>query len=384
MRFSGEKMTSTPWMDAGRAPRGRDAATVAMRRLLRMPVFYKVLLFNAVVVVVVAAAAGAGSHALLRGEAGPSPAAIFLAVGFACALATLPLYAAVLRLALLPLDELERAADAVAGGRLDGRARLSPLADRTLARVTRVFNRLLDGLAADRERLREVAARAFRAQESERARMAHELEGETAQRLSAVLLRLRVARRATDPAARERLLDELRDDIVRLTDKIRDFAGLLHSPTLREVGLVAALEAYARILASHNGLRVDVRADDVAGLLSDEGELAVYRVVQEALANVVRHAGAAHARVLVERRDGAVTATVRDDGRGFEVERTEAERACLGFFGMRERALYVGGTVEVDSAPGAGTKVSIHVPVAEAAMLPIGRPALRVMDATAA
>src|SRR5437868_3334153 len=82
-----------------------------------------------------------------------------------------------------------------------------------LVRVLRVFNRLLDGLAADQRRLREVAARAFRAQESERVRMAHELEGETAQSLSALLLRLRVARRATEPAARDRLLDALRDEI---------------------------------------------------------------------------------------------------------------------------------------------------------------------------
>jgi two-component system sensor histidine kinase UhpB len=240
------------------------------------------------------------------------------------------------------------------------------MAEPRLERVIRVFNRLLDGLAADQRRLREVAARAFRAQESERVRMAHELEGETAQTLSALLLRLRIARRATDVAARERLLDQLRDDIVGLADRMRDFAGLLHSPTLAEVGLVQALEGYARRLSPHAGVEISVAGDDVSGLLGDEGELALYRIVQEALSNVLRHAGASRARVEIRRDGAAVLAVVRDDGRGFEVDATERTEPCLGFFGMRERALYVGGSVEVESAPGVGTRVTARVPVAEA------------------
>ncbi|HEX2205584.1 MAG TPA: ATP-binding protein [Longimicrobium sp.] len=353
-----------PSARAGATGRLALLARGRLRGLLRMPLFYKVLLANAAVVVAVGAVAGAAAHGLLRTRGHLESVGLFLLVGLVCALVTIPLYAAVLRLALSPLDALERAADEVAGGRMDARARLPRLADPRLARVIRVFNRLLDGLAADRQRLRAVAARAFRAQEAERVRVAHELEGETAQTLSALLLKLRVARRAADGERRERLLDELRDDLVGLTDKIRDFALMLHSPTLDEVGLQGAVEAYARVLGGRTGLAIDVRADAVAGLLGDEGELAVYRVVQEALSNVVRHAGATHVRVRLERGPGWVQATVRDDGRGFEVTAAEAGGACLGFFGMRERALYVGGVVEVDSAPGAGTKVTIRAPAA--------------------
>lgn len=352
-------------------------------RLLRMPVFYKVLLANAAGIVVVSAAAGAAAHALLRGATPAGSVALFLLAGAVIAFATLPLYAYVLRLALRPLDALEDAAEEVARGRMDARARVSKLADPRLDRVVRVFNRLLDGLEADQRRLREVAARAFRAQEAERVRMAHELEGETAQRLSALLLTLRIARRAREDAQRERLLDTLRADLVALTDQMRDFAGLLHSPTLAEVGLVAALEAYGRRLSAHTGVEVQVRAGPfVAGALTPEGELAIYRVVQEALSNVLRHASATHARISVERIGGAVEAVVRDDGRGFDVDRTEAERACLGFFGMRERALYVGGEVEVESAPCAGTRVTVRVPVASAPAR--GRPALALETASAA
>ena len=359
-----------PYTPHARAAGGGRFARLArrpVRGLLRMPLFHKVLLANAAVVVAVGAVAGAAAHELLRTRVHLESVGLFLLVGAVCALATLPLYAAVLRVALSPLDALERAAEEVAGGRMDARARLPRVADPKLARVIDVFNRLLDGLAADRQRLRAVAARAFRAQEAERVRVAHELEGETAQTLSALLLKLRVARRSRDGAPRERLLDELRDDLVGLTDKMRDFALMLHSPTLDEVGLQAAVEAYARVLGAHTGLAIEVRGDGLSdGLLGPEGELAVYRVVQEALSNVVRHAGAAHVRVRLERGPGWVEATVRDDGRGFEVAEAEADEACLGFFGMRERALYVGGAVEVDSAPGAGTRVTVRVPVAEA------------------
>ncbi|HET7230500.1 MAG TPA: sensor histidine kinase [Longimicrobium sp.] len=340
------------------------------RLLLKLPLFHKVLLANAAVVVLVSAASAAAAHRLLSGRPELATIALFLLIGSVCASLTLPLYAAVLRLALSPLDELEHAAEQVAGGRMDARARASRIADPRLERVTRVFNRLLDGLAAEQQRLREVAARAFRAQESERVRMAHELEGETAQTLSALLLRLRIARRTTDPAAHERLLDQLRDDIVALTDRMRDFAGMLHSPTLAEVGLRAALEGYARRLSAHTSLEVTVDGDEVDGVLAPDGELALFRVVQEALSNVLRHAGARRVHVLVGRDGDAVCAHVDDDGRGFVVAETEASEPCLGFFGMRERALYVGGAVTVESTPGQGTRVTVRVPLPAGTLAP--------------
>jgi len=340
------------------------------RLLLKLPLFHKVLLANAAVVVLVSAASAAAASRLLRGQPELASVALFLLIGSVCASLTLPLYGAVLRLALSPLDELEHAAEQVAGGCMEARARTSRIADPRLERVTRVFNRLLDRLAADQQRLREVAARAFRAQESERVRMAHELEGETAQTLSALLLRLRIARRSTDPAARERLLDQLRDEIVGLTDRMRDFAGMLHSPTLAEVGLRAALEGYARRLSAHTPIEVTVQGEHVDGVLAADGELALYRVVQEALSNVLRHAAAQRVMVTVGREGGAVFARVDDDGRGFDVPRTEADEPCLGFFGMRERALYVGGAVQVESTPGKGTRVTVRVPLPAAALTP--------------
>lgn len=341
------------------------------RLLLRLPLFHKVLLANAAVVVLVSAASAAAANRLLDGRPELATVALFVLIGSVCASLTLPVYGTVLRVALSPLDELEHAAERVSAGRMDARARLSRIADPRLERVTRVFNRLLDGLAADQRRLREVAARAFRAQESERMRMAHELEGETAQTLSALLLRLRIARRSTDPAARERQLDQLRDEIVGLADRMRDFAGMLHSPTLAEVGLGAALEAYARRLSAHTGLEIEVAGDGVDGLLPADGELALYRVVQEALSNVLRHAAAQRVWIDAGIDAGEVFARVTDDGRGFDVARTEEDEPCLGFFGMRERALYVGGTVHVESVIGEGTCLTIRIPrPADAALAP--------------
>jgi two-component system sensor histidine kinase UhpB len=107
-----------------------------------------------------------------------------------------------------------------------------------------------------------------------------------------------------------------------------------------------------------------VEATSPTGALSPEVELALYRILQEALSNVVRHAGASHARVRIGRADGVVEAIVEDDGRGFRVDRVlSAGDAGLGLFGMKERAASLGGDVRVESEPGRGTRVSVRIPV---------------------
>jgi two-component system, NarL family, sensor histidine kinase UhpB len=263
---------------------------------------------------------------------------------------------------LRPLAEIERAAAAAEAGNLGTRVDAAGAGDTELGRVAASLNRMLGGMAADRHRLRDVAARAFRAQEAERLRIARELQEETAQSLTTTLFLLRAARETEDRAAREELLDELRESLTRTTDSLRGYARALHPPSLKDLGLVPALEAYARTLERTSGLKIQIVADDVQGLLPAEGQLAVYRVVQEALGNIVRHANATSVLVRVRHMGEHVRTVVEDDGRGFGVDETEARLPCLGLFGMRERALSVGGTVQIDSIPGDGTRVRIEVP----------------------
>jgi len=283
---------------------------------------------------------------------------------------------------LAPLRQIEDTLLAAERGEFRPQPRARQSGDAGLGAAGDALNRLLAGRLSDRQRLREVASRAFRAQEAERLRIARELQEETAQTLATVLFRLRAARQAADPAAHDAQLNEIRDDLARATDAIRGYARSLHPPALKELGLVPALEGYARSLGTSSGLAIQILADEVQGLLPLEGELALYRIVQEALGNTVRHARATTVLVRVRRADDYIKTLVEDDGRGFVLEEAEARLPCLGLFGMRERALSVGGTVEIDSIPGDGTQVRVAIPVAaspaaSAAPWPVivGRPA---------
>lgn len=219
----------------------------------------------------------------------------------------------------------------------------------------------------DRRQLREMAARAYRAQETERMRISRELQEETAQTLSALLLHLQAARALPDEVSRAAVLEEIRAGLVEATDTVRRFARGLYPPALNDVGLVAAVQSYADTLSERGGPRITVVAGEIRGLLAPERELTLYRVLQEAISNAVRHAAARNVEVRIAPDRDAVAASVDDDGRGFDPAEAEAAHPCLGLYGMRERALYAGGEASVESAPGAGTRVTVRLPVAERA-----------------
>jgi two-component system sensor histidine kinase UhpB len=335
-----------------------------VRALLRIPLFYKILIANGVLVLAGSVLGSLVIAGFVRAEPGRSllgPAGVLAAIGIA---ATLLVNAAILRVALRPLDELERTAARVRRGEMDRRAPVSPVADRELDRLRRTFNAMLDAGAAYRARLREVAARALSAAEEERKRIARELHDETAQMLAALLIRIRVVQKNRDPDALAALLEEMRGEIGGALEGIRRFARGLRPPALDELGLVPAIEGHARSLEEISGLRIDVDAEDASGDLPPEAELATYRIVQEALSNILRHAHATHASVRIAHEDGALVVTVQDDGRGFDpANAISAEGGGLGLFGMKERAGYIGGRVEITSAPGRGTRVRAEIPL---------------------
>ena len=353
-------------MEAANRPLGaaRVSPRVAVPRgaLLRVALFHKILL--AAVAAVFVATAGCALLALeLAGiAAGLSSLVVSLSVASVATVVALPVYAAVLRVALTPLGILEQTAERVEQGDLGARAEISELADPRMERLTRVFNRMLDHTAADRERLREVAARALGAQEAERMRIARELNEETAQTLATLLLRVAAVRRVQEAELRNGMLDELKENIVDLTERVRGFAQGLYPPMLRQLGVAAAVAAHARSLAQSTGIEVEVEGEDVRGLLAPEAELALYRIVQDALVNVVRHASASRVRIRIAPEERGVHAVVEDDGVGFRTEQALRGNPCIGLLGMEERALYIGGTLHIESAPGHGTRVHIHIP----------------------
>lgn len=337
-----------------------------VRTVLRVPLFYKILIANAAIVLLGAVAGTAATAEFGRLEPGQSPVALAVVLAVAGVSLTVLVNAAILRVALSPLKLLEDTAAQVQKGDMAARAPFSRLADPELDRLTRTFNGMLDTQADYRQRLREMAARALEAEEEERKRIARELHDETAQSLAALLIRLRLARGVSDQEERDELLDDMRRDIGSTLEGVRRFARGLRPPALDELGLSAAVESHARGLRDSVGLAVTVSADTIEGQLSAQAELALYRIVQEALSNVVRHSGASEARVTLSHTGQSVIATISDQGSGFAPGAGYAGRgdSGLGIFGMKERAAYAGGEFALESTPGSGTTVQATIPVA--------------------
>lgn len=214
-----------------------------------------------------------------------------------------------------------------------------------------------------RKRLRDFGAAALRAAESVRTEIARDLHDDTAQQLSAHLIHLRLLENAASDETRREQIEILRQGLQETAATVRRIARGLRPPELEDAGLGAAIQAHCRILRESRGLPVDVEVRPVEGMLDADGLLVLYRIVQEALTNVARHADASRARVRIWREDDMVVAEIRDDGAGFPAQRTLVEGHGLGLMGMQERATMVGGDLTVDSVTGEGTTVSVRIPV---------------------
>lgn len=340
-------------------PRRQSGIT---ERFLAVPLFYKILAANATIVLVFSLLATWLSVQLARRDAAVLP---IVAVVVGGAVVSVAVNAVIIQLALDPLRLLKETADAVQEGDLGARVPPSRLADVEMRQLMAATNAMLDRLDDYRTRMRTVAARALHAAEEERRRISLELHDDASQRLAAILMRLRLARGLEDTETKDAVLEDVRRELAETADSLRRYAQGLRPPALDELGLGAAIESHVRHISETGAIPVEVQVEGVGRLDAPEVELALYRIVQEAITNAVRHSRARRIEVQVTQRHGAVVALVRDDGIGFDVDvatgPADAERG-LGLFGMRERAEYVGGRVRIDSEPGRGTVVRAAVP----------------------
>jgi signal transduction histidine kinase len=205
---------------------------------------------------------------------------------------------------------------------------------------------------------RDAVRRVVEAQELERTRLARELHDETGQALASILLSLKPLEQSADAEA----VAAVRALVVSTLQDVRRLAVELRPSALDDFGLVPAVERLADTFREQSGLSVDLAAHLGDERLSREAETTLYRVIQEALTNVTKHADASRVSILLQRKDRAVLAVVEDDGAGFEPAETRAD--ALGLAGMRERVLLVGGRLLVESSPGGGTTLVAEVPVA--------------------
>ncbi len=232
------------------------------------------------------------------------------------------------------------------------RAEASPTAGREVVALAEALNSMLDRL--EDERL-ESGRRALAAQEGERSRIARELHDEVGQTLTAVALR--AERAAGEPSRQSEALTEIAETVLRSLEDVHRIGRELRPEALDDLGLVNALIALSSRVGQ-SGLRVRRDLDGALPTLSEDVELVVYRVAQEALTNALRHAQGTEVSVSLKLADGRVVLHVSDDGRGLPEARREG-----GLVGMRERAMLIDGTLEVHSAEGRGTDVALSVPV---------------------
>ncbi len=203
--------------------------------------------------------------------------------------------------------------------------------------------------------------RVVEAQELERRRLARELHDETGQALTSILLGLKaLEERMADRASRS-AAEELRDLVVSTLQDVRRLAVELRPSALDDFGLVAALERLTASFTEQTGISVDFQTALADERLPGEVETALYRIVQESLTNVVKHARARRVSILLARKGGIVKAVVEDDGQGFD-EATQTGDG-YGLVGMRERLALLGGRLEVESGRDAGTTIAAEVPV---------------------
>jgi len=213
-------------------------------------------------------------------------------------------------------------------------------------------------------RLRNFSEGALQATEEERQRIARELHDDTAQRLAALILRVRRLAEEASAARRAALLEEIREEIVDAADGVKRMARGLRPPEIEELGLALAVAAHVRSLREGAGFEVDTDLGVVDPHLNVTAKLALYRIIQEALSNARRHSGCTRARVRLSVEDGMVVAEIADDGNGFLDSRVLESGGGLGLVGMKERATMIGGRLTVESAPGQGTLVRASVPAA--------------------
>jgi signal transduction histidine kinase len=276
------------------------------------------------------------------------------------------LHTALMAVALRPIRDLEEVASRVWRGDFGARVERSAIADQEVLRIGAMFNILLDGLAADRARMRALASEVIEVGDRERAVLARELHDSTAQRLAALLLQISTAARDCKDAALAERLIAARDATQELTEEVRLLAQTVHPRVLDDLGLVAALRKLARDSSSGTGIHVDVDTPAAAGNLPHTIGAVLYRVAQEAVRNAIRHASPRHVYVSIDLDDSTVRLEIRDDGCGFDLSAAEHERRGMGLMSMRERVALVDGWLELRTAKGGGTAVIATIPLAPA------------------
>jgi two-component system, NarL family, sensor histidine kinase UhpB len=331
------------------------------RRLAAISIFYKILIANSSIVVV---GALVGTTLTLQ-WAGSRDSVLEFVVLFAMlgTLISVVVNWVVLRATFQPLDELERTVDQVRRGNFSVRAAKVGISDPNIDNLSDTMNGMLDTVESYRAQLHKLSMQVVNAQEEERKRIARELHDDTAQVLTAQLLQLKAFE-----ARGEDLQPEALGQLIEMTadalEDVRHMAHELRPPSIDDLGLHASLESLAAQFRERFAIPVSFSSHGPKRRLPPGLEIAIYRIVQEALTNVAKHSRAERAAVTIGTDDESVWARVEDEGAGFDpgsIDRRDG--SGLGLFGMQERATLFDGRLEINARPGRGTTIDVRIPM---------------------
>jgi Signal transduction histidine kinase len=330
------------------------------RAINNISLFYRVLIANSAIIFI--GATGGTYLATRLGTLSYTPLIIFVTVGW---LVSVVFNFVLLQYAFRPMLELGRVMNRVQAGERTLRAPLTGM-DPQADQLARTFNMMLEAIA---EANQQRAAQIINAQEEERKRVARELHDETSQVLTSLLISLAVLEESIpSQEARERIAETRQ--LAHLTLRaIRSLSIDLRPSALDDLGLLPALRWYIKEYQQKFTLTVNYQVMGIKDRLSSEMETVLYRIVQEALTNVARHAKANTVNINIKEVNNAIDVTIEDDGRGFDVEHLLNKKPGMGqergwgLVGMFERAQLLEGTLQIDSQPGKGTIIRAHIPI---------------------
>jgi signal transduction histidine kinase len=241
------------------------------------------------------------------------------------------------------------------------------LAEEALRKSEEHYSRLLEQSRGMQQQLRFLSRQLLSAQEEERKKISRELHDVIGQTLTSINVRLSALKREASLNARglERSIARTQRLVEQSVDIVHRFARELRPTVLDDLGLLPALHTFMKSFRQQTGIGVSLSAFAAIEQVNGDKRTVLYRVAQEALTNVARHAQATQAEVLIQKRDGAICMKIKDNGKGFAEERVLAAKRGkrLGLLGMRERLEMVGGSFAVASVPGKGTTVLAQVPL---------------------
>ena len=331
---------------------------------LRMSIFNRVLIGNSTIIIFGAVAGTIITrHMTLFGN-------IWLILLFSLVgiLITLLVNRMIIQTALYPLHELGDAIERVHSGQINIPDSLKNYKDPDISRLVIAIDSMLNRMANYTSQLQAISERAINAQEEERVRIARSLHDDTAQSISMLIIHLdRLGNLIpSDKPDITRYIADAQNVATRLLENLRQIIWDLRPSILDDLGLYSAIRWFARTNLEKAGVKVEFLAANEGTRLLPYLETMLFRIAQEAISNILRHANASKVSIRLWTADEQFWLEIKDDGCGFDLEKTAegaVDRKQLGLLGIEERVSLVGGVVRVESAKGSGTRLQLHIPL---------------------